>query len=113
HSVDERLDADEAGARMLLGLRDHMLATAESDLAADAVDRSGEHQRAARGRRPGKFDGKPWQWGDADVRLARPQRMTLAMPEKGAAPSLAAIGYGHGGLDRRHGGRAALPRRQD
>src|SRR5262245_7072641 len=26
--------------------------------------------------------------------------MTLAAPEKGAAPSLAAIGYGHGGLNR-------------
>jgi hypothetical protein len=28
--------------------------------------------------------------------------MTLAAAEKGAAPSFAAIGYGHGGLNLRH-----------
>src|SRR5262245_29005507 len=61
HSVDERLDPDEAGARMLLGLLDHVLAAAESDLEADAVDRVGEQQREVGRRGPGKLDGKPWQ----------------------------------------------------
>ena len=49
HAVDERLDADEAGARMLLGLRDQVLAAAEADLEADVVDRLREtgHARSA------------------------------------------------------------------
>jgi hypothetical protein len=42
HSVDERLDADEPDARVLLGLRDHVLSAAESDLEADLVHRIGE-----------------------------------------------------------------------
>ena len=37
HAVDERLDADEAGRRIALGLRDQVLAAAEADLEADVV----------------------------------------------------------------------------
>src|SRR5262249_40536491 len=41
HAVDERLDPDEAGARMLFGLRDHVLAAAQSDLEAGGGGRMG------------------------------------------------------------------------
>ena len=55
HSVDKRLDADETGARVLFGLRDHVLSAAESDLQADLVHRIGEQgceiRRRARGNR--------------------------------------------------------------
>ena len=61
HSVDERLDPDKAGAWMLFGLRDHVLAATESDLEADAVDRIGEQQPKVGRGGFGKLDGKPRQ----------------------------------------------------
>ena len=61
HSVDERLDPDKAGAWMLFGLRDHVLAATESDLEADAVDRIGEQQPEVGRGGFGKLDGQPRQ----------------------------------------------------
>ena len=37
HAVDERLDADEAGVRLRLRLRDHELAAAKADLELDVA----------------------------------------------------------------------------
>ena len=61
HAVDERLDADEAGARPLLRLRDQIFAAAEADLELDVIDRD-RKQRAER-RRSGvaEIDGEPRQ----------------------------------------------------
>ena len=54
HAVDERLDADEAGARMPLGLGDQMFAAAEAAFEPDLVD--AVEQRAQIGRARARTD---------------------------------------------------------
>ena len=63
HAVDERLDADEAGARLLLGFGDQMLAAAEADFQAHLIDRDGEQLGEIGRRRRRKIDGQPRQQG--------------------------------------------------
>ena len=73
HAVDERLDADEAGARMALGLRDQMLAAAEPAFQAHLVD--AVEQRAQVGWRGAlQIERELRQQRVEQRRLPRPQR---------------------------------------
>ena len=82
HAVDERLDADEAGARIALGLRDQMLAAAEADFEADVIDRRRKQRRADRPAPACEIERKPRQQRLEQRGLARPQRMPLRRPKK-------------------------------
>ena len=83
HAVDERLDADEARARMLRGFGDQMLAAAEAAFQPDLVDTI--EQRAQIGRRGrGQIEPEPRQQRVHQRGLALAQRMALAPAEEGA-----------------------------
>ena len=83
HAVDEGLAADEAGARMVLGLHREMLAAAEPDLQADVVCAAEQRAQVAR-RRHRNVEREPRQQGVEQRGLARAQRVTLAPAEEGA-----------------------------
>ncbi len=83
HAVDERLDADEAGRRMLLRLGDEMLAAAEAAFQSDVA--GALEQRAQIGRRRAiKIERELRQQRVEQRRLPRFERMALAPAEKRA-----------------------------
>ena len=84
HAVDERLDADEAGARMLLGFRDQMLAAAESDLEAHRLDGVREQHRRIGRRGICEVERKARQQRVEQGRLLRPKLVAFAPAEEGA-----------------------------
>jgi hypothetical protein len=61
HAVDERLDADEAGARPRLRLRDQIFAAAKADLELNVVDRNRKKRAKLGGSRVAEVDSKPRQ----------------------------------------------------
>src|SRR5271169_149123 len=84
HAVDERLDADEAGAGQVLRLRDHRFASAESDL-----ERNLGHRIWKQGPQVSRcwlrqIDGKPRQQRVDQLRLMRAQLVAFAPPKEGA-----------------------------
>ena len=94
HAVDERLDADEAGARIALGFRDQVLAAAEAAFQPHVVDAVEQRaQIGGRGRR--QIERKLRQQRVEQRGLARPQRMALAPAEEGAGSMLLVRGH-HG-----------------
>src|SRR5262245_31983707 len=86
HAVDERLDADEASARLSLGLCDQMLAAAKADLHPH-VRGSGWKQAWKVGRRRLiEIDRELRQQRLKQRRLLALERMSLAPPQEGALP---------------------------
>ena len=83
HAVDERLDADEAGARMPLRLGDQMFAAAEAAFEPDLVD-AVEQRAQIGGCGRGQIEREPRQQRVQQRGLARLQRVALAPAEKGA-----------------------------
>src|ERR1700730_2103156 len=61
HAVDERLDAEEAGTRPRLRLRNQIFAAAEADLELDVVDRTRKKRAKRGGSRVAEVDSKPRQ----------------------------------------------------
>ncbi len=61
HAVDERLDADETGARPFLGLRDQIFAAAETDLELNIVDRNRKQRAELGGSRGAEIEGESRQ----------------------------------------------------
>ena len=85
HAVDERLDADEAGARMRSACAIRCSPPPKPISSRTRVDRL-RKQRAQVGRRgPIEIERKPRQQRLEQRRLARPQRMPLAPAEERAA----------------------------
>ena len=84
HAVDERLAADEAAARMVLGLADQMLAAAETDLEAQLIDRNRKQIVERPWRRGLQIDGQPGQQRLEERGLMRPQPMPFAPAEEAA-----------------------------
>src|SRR4051794_26845079 len=83
HAVDERLDADEARARMLRSFGDQMFAAAEAAFQPDLVDT--RKQRTQIGRSGcGKIELELRQQRVHQRGLALAQRMALAPAEEGA-----------------------------
>ena len=83
HAVDERLDADEARARMPRGFGDQMLAAAEAAFQPDVVDVVEQRAQIGRSRR-GEIEREPRQQRVEQRRLPLAQRMALAPAEEGA-----------------------------
>src|SRR5882724_9850432 len=83
HAVDERLDADEARARMQQGLRNQMFAAAEAAFQPDLVDSMEQRAQIGRSGR-GKIELEPRQQRVHQRGLALAQRMALAPAEEGA-----------------------------
>jgi hypothetical protein len=81
HAVDERLGADEAGARVHPRLGHEVLATAESDLEPHVIDRL-RKQGSRRRWRSGEIEGEPRQQGLEQRRLLRPQGMAFTPAEE-------------------------------
>ena len=85
HAVDERLDADEADARIGLRLRDQMLGAAEADFEPNVVDRRRETARArSSGARLAQIEREARQQRVEQLGLPRAQRMALAPAEERA-----------------------------
>ena len=83
HAVDERLDSDEAGARMLGGFLDQMLAAAEADFKPHVLDRNGKQR--AKVVRPGvEVEREARQQRLEQRRLRGPECVPLAPPEERA-----------------------------
>src|SRR5580704_11932550 len=61
HAVDERLDADEAGARPRLRLGDQIFAAAEADLELNVVGGERKQHSERGGRGVAEIDGEPRQ----------------------------------------------------
>ncbi len=81
--VDETVRADEADARMGLGLRNQMLGAAEADFQPHRVDIA-EHGTQIGGRWFCQIERERRQQRLEQRGLARAQRMALAPPEEGA-----------------------------
>src|SRR5262245_47304998 len=93
HAVDERLAADEPGARMVERLRDQVLTAAEADLEADVVDRTWK-ERGEIVRRPREIDREPRQQRLEQPGLMRAQGMALAAAEECAVTVRLVVAHG-------------------
>jgi hypothetical protein len=84
HAVDERLDTDEAGARMAFGFRHQMFAAAEAAFQPDVIDSVEQRAQIGRRRRLVELERKPRKQCFEQRRLARLERVPLAASKKGA-----------------------------
>jgi hypothetical protein len=89
HAVNKRLDPDESGLRVALGLCDQMLAAAEADLDAHLAHRSVEQGRE-RGRARAEVKRQVRQQRVEQRRLPWLQPVAFAPSEKGAPVRLTA-----------------------
>ena len=83
HAVDERLDPDEAGARMLGGFLDEMLAAAEADFKPHMLNRDGK-QRTKVVRPSVEVEREARQQRLEQRRLRGPECVPLAPSEERA-----------------------------
>jgi hypothetical protein len=77
---------------MRAGFRDQMFAAAEADFNSDAPDRVGEQRAQIGGRGRAEVDGKSRQQRRQEIGLTRPQTMSFAPAEEGAALYRSGIG---------------------
>src|SRR5262249_11033771 len=83
HAVDERLDADEAGLRVALGLSDQMFTATKADLETQLAHPRFE-QTCERGRTGAEIKRQARQQRIEQRRLLRLQPVACAPPEEGA-----------------------------
>src|SRR5262245_54965484 len=88
HAVDEWLDPDEAGRRVLFRLGDKMLAATEAAFEAHRVDAVEQRAQVGR-RRTVETERELWKQRVEQRRLPRLQRVALAPAKKS---TLAVIG---------------------
>jgi hypothetical protein len=116
HAVDEGLTANEADARMRFGLRNQILAAAESDLEPHIVERNREQAHEFARRRHVEVECEARQQIFKQPRLMRTQTMTLAAAEEAAPEFRLFISGRHGAaitrgtIARRDGCQETAPR---
>ena len=86
HAVDERLGADEAGARIGLRLPDQMLGAAEADFEPNVVDRRWKQRGEISGAGDVRSSARRGSSVSNSSAWRARKRMPLAPAEEGAVP---------------------------